>query len=34
MNTQVLPFQAEVREEGDKTVLLLMGEINGWPTRQ
>ena len=29
MNTQVLPFQADVREEGDKTVLLLMGEING-----
>ena len=29
MNTQVLPFKAEVREEGDRTVLVLIGEING-----
>ena len=29
MNAQVLPFQAEVREEEGKTVLLLIGEING-----
>ena len=29
MNTQVLPFQTEVREEGETTVLVLVGEING-----
>lgn len=29
MNTQVLPFRAEVRGEGDRTVLLMIGEING-----
>jgi anti-sigma B factor antagonist len=29
MNTQVLPFQAEVREEEDGAVLVLIGEING-----
>ena len=29
MNTQVLPFQAEIREEGETAVLVLIGEING-----
>lgn len=29
MNTQVLPFQAEIQEEGATTVMVLMGEING-----
>ncbi len=29
MNTQVLPFQAEVRGEGDRRVLAMIGEING-----
>jgi len=29
MNTQVLPFQAEIREDGETTVLVLIGEING-----
>lgn len=29
MVTQVHPFQAEVQEEEDRTVLVLIGEING-----
>ena len=29
MNTQVLQFEAEVREEGDSNILILIGEING-----
>jgi anti-anti-sigma factor len=29
MNTQVLPFQAEIRQEGDTTVMVMIGEING-----
>lgn len=29
MNTQVMPFQAEVREDGDRRILILIGEING-----
>jgi len=29
MNTQVLPFQAEIRQEADTTVMVMVGEING-----
>jgi anti-anti-sigma factor len=29
MNTQVIPFAAAVREEEDKTIMVLTGEING-----
>lgn len=29
MNTQVLPFQAEIRKEGDTSVMVMIGEING-----
>jgi anti-sigma B factor antagonist len=29
MSTQVIPFEAAVREEGEHTILVLSGEING-----
>ena len=29
MNTQTIPFEAATRQEGDNTILILTGEING-----